>query len=440
MFTEILLIIIGILAILNLIFLYSLRPGRKEDIIGERLIRLETELTRLDSLIREEWARSREENRSSLRENREELNQSFRLLADNLWRRFDEFVVRYDQIRLETASHLKEIRETVEQKLTGLQEDNNRKLEEMRRTVDEKLHETLEKRLNESFKMVSERLEQVHKGLGEMQSIASEVGDLKKVLSNVKTKGVIGEYQLGAILENILSPGQYQKNVKTRQGSGDFVEYAIVLPGRDEGGKPVLLPIDSKFPTEAYQRLLDAYERADSAEIKKYNTELHRAIKSAAKDIGDKYLEPPNTTDFGIMFLPFEGLYAEVVRDTTLLEELSREYKVIVAGPTTLAALLNSLQMGFHTLTIEKRSSEVWKVLQAVKTEFGRFEETLRKAKEKIDKAGQEIDLLVSTRTRKINQRLHTLSELQEPEARQIIDSAETDTTEDTPDSVSYPL
>lgn len=440
MLVEILFIIIGILALINLISLYSLRPGRKEDIISERLIRLEAELTRLDSLFREEWARSREENRISLRENREELNQSFRLLADNLWRRFDELLVRHDQIRLETASHLKEIRETVEQKLTGLQEDNNRKLEEMRRTVDEKLHETLERRLNESFKIVSERLEQVHKGLGEMQSIASEVGDLKKVLANVKTKGVIGEYQLGAILENILSPGQYQKNVKTRQGSGDFVEYAIVLPGKDVGGKSVLLPIDSKFPTEAYQRLLDAYDKADIAEIKKFNLELHRVIKSSAKDVRDKYLDPPNTTDFGIMFLPFEGLYAEVVRDTTLLEELSREYKVIVAGPTTLAALLNSLQMGFRTLNIEKRSSEVWKVLQAVKTEFSRFEEALRKAKDKIDKAGEEIDELVGSRTRRINSRLRNLSELPQSEARQIIDVAEIDTTKDTPDSVSYPM
>ncbi|MGC8865370.1 MAG: DNA recombination protein RmuC [Bacteroidales bacterium] len=345
--------------------------------------------------------------------------------------KFEDLLSRQYQMKAETETKLVEIRETVEKKLKNIQEENSQKLEEMRRTVDEKLHETLEKRLSESFRLVSERLEMVHKGLGEMQNIASEVGDLKKVLSNVKTKGIIGEYQLGAILENILSPGQYQKNVKTRLNSQEFVEYAIVLPGKDENGKPVLLPIDSKFPTEAYTRLTEAYERADANEIKKQNAELQRAIRQAAKDIRDKYLDPPNTTDFGIMFLPFEGLYAEVVRDTSLLEELSREYRVIVAGPTTLAALLNSLQMGFRTLTIEKRSSEVWKVLQAVKTEFGKFEDTLRKAKEKIDKAGEEIDNLVGTRTRKINSRLRNLSELPEAEVKQILPLDDAEIPED---------
>ncbi|MEJ5301918.1 MAG: DNA recombination protein RmuC [Bacteroidales bacterium] len=435
MLTEIFLVVISLLVVSVLILVISQRKGKHDEQLNERLIRLETEISRLDSLLREEWSRSREETRNSFRENREELNQSFGLLSDNLWRRLDELVSRHDQIRIETSNHLKEIRDTVEKKLTGLQEDNNRKLEEMRQTVDEKLHDALEKRLSESFRLVSERLEQVHKGLGEMQSIASEVGDLKKVLSNVKTKGLIGEYQLGAILENILAPGQYQKNVKTRQGASEFVEYAIVLPGKDEGGKPVLLPIDSKFPTEAYQRLLDAYEKADPNEIKRYSVELQRAIKSAAKDIHDKYLDPPYTTDFGIMFLPFEGLYAEVVRDTNLVEELSREYKVIVSGPTTLAALFNSLQMGFRTLTIEKRSSEVWRVLQAVKTEFGKFEETLRKAKERIDKAGQEIDQLVGTRTRRIRNRLNNLNELPEAEANRLLNGGEIDTVEDGSDS-----
>lgn len=434
MFTEILLVVISLLVVSVLILLINPRKDKREERLNERLIRLEAEISRLDSLLHEEWSRSREETRNSFRENREELNQSFSLLSENLWRRFDELVSRHDQIRLETSNHLKEIRETVEKKLTGLQEDNNRKLEEMRRTVDEKLHEALEKRLSESFRLVSERLEMVHKGLGEMQTIASEVGDLKKVLSNVKTKGLIGEYQLGAILENILAPGQYQKNVKTRQGASEFVEYAIVLPGKDEGGKPVLLPIDSKFPTEAYQRLLDAYEKAVPNEIKKYSVELQKAIKLAAKDIHDKYLDPPNTTEFGIMFLPFEGLYAEIVRDTQLVEDLSREYKVIVSGPTTLAALLNSLQMGFRTLTIEKRSSEVWRVLQAVKTEFGKFEDILRKAKEKIDKAGQEIDQLVGTRTRRIRSRLNNLSELPEAEASQLLNIEEIDTIEDSSD------
>lgn len=427
----ILLGVILVLEIVGVLIFYRYRSSRHEETIKASLIRLEGSLLHLDALLREEMARGREENSKSLRDNREELNQSFNLLADNLWKRFNDLLTVHEQIRHEMGNHLKEIREMVERKLTGIQEENSRKLEEMRRTVDEKLHETLERRLSESFKLVSERLELVHKGLGEMQTIASEVGDLKKVLSNVKSRGVIGEYQLGAILENILSPGQYVKNVKTRENSREIVEYAVVLPGRDQEGKPVLLPIDSKFPIEAYTRLLEAYDQADTTEIKKQVAELQRAIKLAARDIRDKYLNPPGTTDFGIMFLPFEGLFAEVVRDTSLLEELRRDFKVIVAGPTNLAALLNSLQMGFRILTIEKRSSEVWKVLQAVKTEFGKFEEILKKAKEKIDKASEDIDNLVGTRTRKINIKLRNLSELPEAEARNLLSLEEIDNFDD---------
>jgi DNA recombination protein RmuC len=287
--------------------------------------------------------------------------------------------------------------------------------------VDEKLHATLEKRLSESFKMVSERLEQVHKGLGEMQTLASDVGDLKKVLTNVKQRGVLGEIQLGAILENILSPGQYAKNVKTKKDTSEHVEYAIILPGKDDSGNPVYLPVDSKFPMEDYLRLVEAYQEANAADIKSSTSQLQQAIKKSAKEIHDKYIDPPQTTDFGILFLPVEGLYAEVVRQPGLIEDLSRNFKIIIAGPTTLAALLNSLQMGFRTLAIEKRSSEVWKVLQAVKTEFGNFEKVLLSAKQKIDKAGEDIDKLVGTRTRKIQVKLRSITELPEDEARNVL-------------------
>lgn len=359
----------------------------------------------------------------SLKVFQDTFNQSVKNFNDIQLQKFSELIEKEEQLKHETEQKLEKIREVVEKKLESLQLENSKKLEEMRATVDEKLHNTLEKRLSESFKVVSERLELVHRGLGEMQSLASEVGDLKKVFANVKQRGISGEIQLGAILENILSPGQYQKNVKTKPNSDNFVEYAIVLPGKDESGKPVYLPIDSKFPIESYLRLIEAYEQANPAEIKASTTNLHNAIRKAAKDIHDKYLAPPYTTDFGILFLPIESLYAEVMRQTELIEELSRSYKIIISGPTTLAALLNSLQMGFRTLAIEKRSSEVWKVLQAVKTEFGKFEDVLVKAKEKIDKAGDEIEKLVGTRTRLIKSKLKNLTELPEDEAKQILNS-----------------
>ncbi|MGQ9847520.1 MAG: DNA recombination protein RmuC [Bacteroidales bacterium] len=378
-----------------------------------------------------------------LKDNKEDLTRSLKVFQDSFnqsvkdfndiqIQKFSDLILKQEQLRQETEQKLEKIRETVEKKLEFLQQENSKKLEEMRATVDEKLQNTLEKRLSESFKVVSERLEQVHRGLGEMQSLASDVGDLKKVLSNVKQRGVIGEIQLGAILENILSPGQYQKNVKTKSSSDDFVEYAIVLPGKDESGKPVYLPIDSKFPIEDYLRLVEAYEKANPVDIKASTTNLQNAIRKSAKDIHDKYIDPPNTTDFGILFLPVEGLYAEVIRQTGLIEELSRTYKIIISGPTTLAALLNSLQMGFRTLAIEKRSSEVWKVLQAVKTEFGKFEDVLIKAKEKIDKAGDEIEKLVGTRTRVIKSKLKNLTELPEDEVKSILDTNNVESPDET--------
>jgi DNA recombination protein RmuC len=292
------------------------------------------------------------------------------------------------------------------------------KLEKMRETVDEKLQKTLETRLGQSFELVSKQLESVQKGLGEMQTLASDVGGLKRVLSNVKTRGVMGEIQLGNILEQIMAPEQYQANVKTKKTSGDFVEFAIKLPGRDIKDGHVYLPIDAKFPQEAYHLLQIAYDEANPAKVEEATKTLATSIRKFAKDIRDKYLDPPFTTDFGIMFLPIEGLYAEVVRNTDLIEQLQREFKIIITGPTTLAAILNSLQMGFKTLAIQQRSSEVWQILGEVKTEFGKFGGILEKAQKKITEAGNEIDTLVGSRTRAIERKLrkvHILPSTIEP-------------------------
>lgn len=293
---------------------------------------------------------------------------------------------------------LEAMREVMMKSLLKIQEENEKKLEDMRKTVDEKLQKTLEEKMNESFKVVSERLEQVHKGLGEMQTLATGVGDLKKVLSNVKTRGILGEIQLGAILREILSTEQYEENVVTVPGSKNPVEFAVKMPN-DEGF--VYLPIDSKFPGDAFSDLQNAYEIGDAEAIKNAKTVLFTRIKTFAKDIRDKYIEPPYTTDFAIMFLPFEGLYAEVVNEG-ILEELQNKYRVNVAGPSTMAALLNSLQMGFKTLAIQKRSAEAWKVLEAVKTEFGKFEAVLSATQNRLDQANKELDKLVGVRTRSI--------------------------------------
>ncbi|PKP54059.1 MAG: DNA recombination protein RmuC [Bacteroidetes bacterium HGW-Bacteroidetes-1] len=301
------------------------------------------------------------------------------------------------------------------------------KLEKMRETVDEKLQKTLEARLGQSFELVSKQLESVQKGLGEMQSLANDVGGLKRVLSNVKTRGVMGEIQLGNILEQILAPEQYETNVKTKRSSGDHVEFAIKLPGRDDNNQPVYLPIDAKFPQEAYHLLQIAYDEANAVKAEEATRTLAISIRKFAKDIRDKYLDPPYTTDFAIMFLPIEGLYAEVVRNTDLIEQLQREYKVIVTGPTTLAAILNSLQMGFKTLAIQKRSSEVWEILGAVKTEFGKFGGILEKAQKKITEASNDIDTLVGTRTRAIERRLRQVQELPAAETGLFLEEPEAD-------------
>ena len=337
-------------------------------------------------------------------------------------KRLEELNKEFHHMTLENEQKLENIRETMSRKMGELTLDNNRQLEKMRETVDEKLQKTLEDRIGQSFRLVNDRLEQVYKGLGEMQTLATGVGDLKKVLSNVKTRGILGEIQLGAILEQILSPDQYEENVKTKSTGNERVEFAVKLPGDDD--KVVYLPIDAKFPGDAYAQLVDAYDNGDRIEIEAAGKNLERVIKSEARDIHNKYVEPPNTTDFAIMFLPFEGLYAEVVR-RGMVEELQRTYKINIAGPTTMAALLNSLQMGFKTLAIQKHSSEVWDILGAVKNEFGKFEDVLMAAQKKINQANEDIDKLVGTRTRMIRSKLRNVTTLSDAESGNILDTEE---------------
>ena len=333
---------------------------------------------------------------------------------DSLRKTLDENLARVqDQQRLSA----KDTRETLEQRLERLQQDNSAKLEQMRQTVDEKLHATLEKRLSESFRQVSERLELVHKGLGEMQTLAAGVGDLKKVLSNVKARGVFGEVQLAALLEQVMAPEQYEKNVATRPGSKDRVEFAIKLPGR-ERDEPVLLPIDAKFPIEDYQRLQAAQEAGDRAALEMAEKALEVRVKLEAKTIAEKYVEPPNTTDFALLYLPFEGLFAEVLRRPGLFDHIQRQFRVTICGPTTLLAYLNSLQMGFRTLAIQQRSSEVWKVLGTVKTEFGRFAEVLANTKRQLQTVANTIDQ-AEVRTRQIERKLKDVEALPGSEAVQ---------------------
>jgi DNA recombination protein RmuC len=326
------------------------------------------------------------------------------------------------------AKRMEVLRTTLDGKLKDLQEDNTKKLETIRETVDQKLQGVLEKRLADSFKTVSDRLEQVHKGLGEMQNLAQGVGDLKRVLTNVKTRGTWGEIQLGNLLEQILSREQYEANVAVRPRSPQRVEFAIRLPGRGEAEETVWLPIDSKFPQEDWLRLTEAAERADAPALEEAGRALEGRVRDCARDIRDKYICPPHTTDFGILFLPTEGLYAEIARRTKLVEQLQRELRVVVAGPMVLGALLNSLQMGFRTLAIEKRSSEVWKILSAVKTEFGRFGETLAKVKKKIEQASQELEDEVGKRTRVIEKKLKDVQGLPASEATLLLGAAADET------------
>lgn len=348
---------------------------------------------------------SRNELNKSLKSFEESFNYNVKTFNETVKTKFDELNKSHNKLTETSELKLDKVNETLERKLKSLQEDNSAKLDKMRETVDEKLHSTLEKRLGESFQLVNERLEQVHKGLGEMQNLAIGVGDIKKVLSNIKTRGVLGEYQLENLLNQLLTVDQYSKNVKVKKGSNASVEFAVKLPGRDNKENSLWLPIDSKFPTEDYHSLLNAYESGNAESILDCKNSLAKRIKECAKDIKEKYLDPPNTTDFAILFLPFEGLYAEVLNCVGLFETMQRENKVVITGPTTLSAILNSLQMGFRTLAIEKRSSEVWEILGNVKKEFNTFGDILDKTKKKLDEAATNIDK-ASVRSRSIERKL----------------------------------
>lgn len=339
------------------------------------------------------------------------INQNQVNMAENQKFQLQQMENRLKTFSMENEQKLENIRSTVEKKLTYMQEDNNKQLENIRTTVDEKLQNSLENKLNKSFETVSKQLQQVYKGLGEMQNLAVGVGDLKKVLSNVKTRGILGEIQLSAILKEILSPEQYEENVATKKGSRNVVEFAIKLPADDDNF--VYLPIDSKFPGDTYAKLVDAMNSGNKEEIEVCSKNLLRTIKSEAKDIHDKYISPPNTTEFAIMFLPFEGLYAEVV-NRGMVEVLQREYKVNVAGPSTMGALLNSLQLGFKTLAVQKRSAEVWQILNDVKREFDTFADVLEKTQTRLNQANTELDKLVGVRTRKIQSQLSKVQKLEE--------------------------
>jgi DNA recombination protein RmuC len=396
----------------------------------EKLDRLTVTINENLKTILEQTMAQSKENRDelvkSLKSFEEKFSQNVKEFNDYQRQKFFDLTDNQNRQSQATEQRLEKMRETVEGKLKLLQEDNSKKLDEMRATVDEKLQTTLEKRLGESFKQVSERLEQVHKGLGEMQILATGVGDLKKVLSNVKTKGVLGEYQLENILEQLLTPEQYSKNVKTKHGSNAMVEFAVKLPGRDKKENMVWLPVDSKFPTEDYQLLLDAYEQGNLQGIEEKSKLLAGRIKSSAKDIHDKYIDPPRTTDFAIMFLPFEGLYAEVLRNTGLFETLQRDYKIVITGPSTLSAFLNSLQMGFRTLAIEKRSSEVWELLGAIKTQFGNFGDLLQKTHDKLEAATKVVEQ-AGSKSRMIERKLKSVQELPIEQSRKILDQTTDD-------------
>ena len=380
------------------------------DGFAEQLIKLnQTNAQQLDGMRQSmnlQAQSNREEQAASLQRFGDTLNQTLSTLTES------------------NAQRMAEVRATLEAKIKDLQLDNGNRLEEMRKTVDEKLHATLEQRLGESFKLVSDRLEKVHQGLGEMQQLAIGVGDLKRVLTNVKTRGTWGEVQLEMLLEQVLTPEQYAKNVETVPGSGARVEFAIKLPGNVDGGTPVWMPIDAKFPKEQYERLAEAADRADVEGVATAGRELERAVRNEAKTIAEKYLSPPLTTDFAILFLPTEGLYAEVMRRPGLSDELQRTLRVSIAGPSTLSALLNSLQMGFRTLALEKRSSEVWQVLGAVKTEFGTFGDVLAATRNTLERAAKNIEQ-AETRTRQMSRKLKSVEALPSDTAQKLLGTGE---------------
>ena len=426
--TIILLPLLVVISIINLFILLNRNKGGGSEAgeafiseLDDKLVELSRNVKEFDATLKDEFVRSRTEGADLARKGREELGENLKGFEatnkennkdlNNLIReKFSDFTKQQGDIK-----------DTIEKNLKTIRDDNTTQLTKMRETVDEKLQTTLEKRLGESFKLVSERLELVHKGLGEMQTIATGVGDLKKVLSNVKTRGVLGEYQLENILEQLLTSDQYSKNVATKKGSQANVEFAVKLPGKDID-EEIWMPIDSKFPIENYNRLLDAFEEGDKGDIETATKALLKTIESFAKDISEKYIDPPHTTDFAIMFLPVEGLYAEVLRHPGLFEILQRKYRITVTGPTTLSALLNSLQMGFRTLAVQKRSSEVWKTLEAVKTEFSKFSSQLAKVDKQLSSASKSLYDLRNTRTSVMNRKLKDIATLDTVEASKILE------------------
>ena len=467
-FDWILLALLALLLLLTLwLVLRRTDPGPLQRVRDELQTSLRSDVQSLERALRDEVARSATGTRTELTQTLASLQQtllaqqgdvartqneqidSFRTqlaatqanLADTLGRsgeqqalslkRFSDTLI--EQLRALSQSNdqrMAEVRTTVEQKLTAIQLDNEKKLEQMRATVDEKLHATLEQRLGESFKQVADRLDQVHRGLGEMQLLAKDVGSLNRVLTNVKTRGIFGEVQLAGLLEQVFTPEQYGVNVETVPGSGARVEFAIKLPGRREDGAPLWLPIDAKFPREDYERLLDAQERADAPGAEAAGKAIETRLRVEAKTIREKYVAPPHTTEFAILFVPTEGLYAEALRRPGLMEALQREYRVTLTGPTTLLATLSSLQMGFRTLALEKRSAEVWEVLGAVKTEFGKFGEVLAKTKKKLDEASSTIDQ-AQTRTNVMTRRLKSVEALSEQRTQALLPGAEAELADD---------
>ena len=432
-------LVVGVVIVILLQVVLLLRGNRRPE--DEASVRAQIEmqekgLMRLERELREELARGRREDAEEAFRDREERAQSSTLLSQVVTtqvsqfgalqaERLESFARELSRFSLGLDERFEQLKIAVESRLSAIQADNAAKLEAMRRTVDEKLHATLEQRLGESFKLVSDRLEQVHRGLGEMQTLAAGVGDLKRVLTNVKTRGTWGEVQLSALLEQLLTAEQFGSNVATKPGSNERVDFAIRLPGKDDGAA-VWLPIDAKYPIEDYMRLLDAQERGDPALVDESSRAIETRLKNEAKSIHEKYVSPPHTTDFALLYLPLEGLYAEALRRPGLAETLQREWRISLTGPTTLAAMLNSLQMGFRTLAIEQRSAEVWAVLGAVKTEFGKFGEALAHTRKKLDEASNSISK-AETRTRQLTRRLKDVEALPVADSEQLIGTVDFD-------------
>lgn len=414
--TTVLLIIVIVLITTAIFLIIAFRPKKNDDlrILDEKLAGIRAGIENIEKALKEDFRLNREENSSLARDNRKELMETLTVTFRGFQETFDKNVQAFNDLQREKFSQLDE-------KQNNLVKTTEEKLENIRVMVDEKLQKTLNERLGQSFELVGKQLESVQKGLGEMQNLAQDVGGLKKVLGNIKIRGGIGEVQLGMLLEQILAPEQYAENVKTKPRSKESVEYAIKLPGRDDSGSAVWLPIDAKFPKDKYEQLLEAYDIGDTVLIDEAQKSLEDTVRKMARDISEKYLNPPDTTDFGIMFLPFEGIYAEVVRKAALLEELQTRYKVIVTGPATLAALLNSLQMGFRTLAIQKRSSEVWRILGAVKKEFESFGGLLQKAQGNIRTGLGQLEDVVGVRSRAIQKRLRSVDALGSAETKLIL-------------------